>query len=200
MTACFAEHGWAVGVDVDRFALAQARQQFPTIAFLQLADEQTMFRDATFDIVVANQMYNCVADQPALFAEIYRVLKSGGICFFGGRNKYAPVERQYHLPFLSWLPLPLARTYVRLVRHQEFIGSNYRSYQALRHLTRQFHVHDYTLEVLRHPQRHGFHRLVRYSWLFKLLPLAWLRGLIPNYLWVLEKSGKPTAPSATDVQ
>lgn len=192
MTSYFAGHfRRVIGVDVDRSALAVATARFtaPNLTFLALGSEQTMFRDGCFDVVVANQVYNCIENQAAMFREIHRVLKPGGFCFLGARNKYALVEAQYGLPLLSMLPDGLARAYLRLCRGTStFVGSRYLSYGGLRKLVAGFRVYDYTIDILRRPAEFGFDSLVKYAGIANLLPLRSIEGLIPNYVMILEKS------------
>jgi ubiquinone/menaquinone biosynthesis C-methylase UbiE len=191
MASYFAGHfRRVVGVDVDRSALAAAAARFrsPNLAFLALSDEQTMFRDGCFDVVVANQVYNCIDNQPAMFREIHRVLKPGGFCFLGARNKYALLEAQYNLLFLSMLPAGPAKLYLKLFRGTtDFVGSHYLSHAGIRRLAAPFKIYDYTLEILKRPAEFGFDSLVKYARIANLLPLRSIESLIPNYVMILEK-------------
>jgi SAM-dependent methyltransferase len=180
----------AIGVDVDKtaLALASARCTQSNVTFLALNSEETMFRDASFDVVVANQVYNFVNDPGAMFREIYRVLRPGGICFLGARNKYALVEPQYRLPFLSMLPARLAVEYLRLFRGTStFVGSGYLSRRDIRRLASRFRIRDYTIDILKDPEAFGYESLAHRSRALNLLPLERIVGLIPNYIMVLEK-------------
>jgi 2-polyprenyl-3-methyl-5-hydroxy-6-metoxy-1,4-benzoquinol methylase len=191
MTSYFAAHfKRVIGVDVDRPALAVAAARFksPNLVFLAMNSEQTMFRSSCFDVVVANQVYNCVENQAGMFREIHRILKPGGFCVLGARNKYALIEAQYGLPFLSMLPAGLARRYLKLFRGTStFVGSHYLSHQGLKRLTAAFRAYDYTADILRRPAEYEFDSLVRYASLAKMLPLESLIGLVPNYIMILEK-------------
>ena len=60
---------------------------------------KTDFKDEYFDIIIANQIYEFVDSDKELMKELYRLLKTGGVCFFGARNKYAIIEAQYNIPF-----------------------------------------------------------------------------------------------------
>lgn len=191
MTSYFASRfRRAIGVDVDRPAVARAADRFKSqgLAFLALNSEQTMFRGGSFDVVVANQVYNFVNSQTAMFSELYRILKPGGVCFLGARNKYAVMEPQYRLPLLSMLPARLAARYLRAMRGAStFIGAGYRSRAEIRRLASAFTIHDYTLDVLRRPADFGFDALVPYARIAHLLPLEAVAGLIPNFVMILEK-------------
>lgn len=178
-----------VGIDVDEPAikLAQKNYQKQNLKFYQVSDEKIKFADASFDVVVCNQVYNFVDNPPLLMSEIYRVLRPGGICFFSARNKYAIWEPQYNLPFLSWLPAPLAETYLKLTgRGNKFFGKNYLSYWGLRKLVSRFRVEDYTARILENPGKYGFIKLKKYSFFARFLSDVAL-PLIPNFIWILEK-------------
>ncbi|MEZ5422440.1 MAG: methyltransferase domain-containing protein [Pyrinomonadaceae bacterium] len=55
--------------------------------------EQMPVPDATADVVVSNCVLNLVPDKRAVFSEIFRVLKPGGISAFGYRpRRRAPGE------------------------------------------------------------------------------------------------------------
>jgi SAM-dependent methyltransferase len=120
-------------------------------------------------------------------SEIYRLLKPGGVCYFGARNKYAIIEPQYNLPFLSWLPKIIANKLVVLTnRGQEFVG-DYRSYYGLRKLVEKFEIHDFTLKILADPGKYNFVKLSKYKKVLKFIPFRFVTPFIPNYIWILEK-------------
>jgi SAM-dependent methyltransferase len=60
--------------------------------------------DASIDVALCNQVYEHVPDPAALVAELHRVLKPGGTCYFAGPNLLWPIEPHVHLPFVHWLP------------------------------------------------------------------------------------------------
>ena len=70
--------------------------------------------DKAVEIVVCNHVYEHVDDGNSLMNEIYRVLRPGGICYFGAGTRHVIIEGHYKLPFLSWLPPRLADIYVKL--------------------------------------------------------------------------------------
>jgi hypothetical protein len=123
-------------------------------------------------------------------AEIWRVLKPGGKCFFSGPNRFAVLEEHYWLPFLSWLPGPAADCYLRLFDR----GSHYDilplSYGQLRALLSRFSVEDANLRLIRHPERFGLAQRFGALRLARRLPEGLLRRLlwlVPNFNWVLRK-------------
>jgi SAM-dependent methyltransferase len=70
------------GVDVDERAVAHSRAnyQVPSLAFREAsATDLSAFRDGSFDVVVAFEMIEHVAEHEQVLAEIARVLAPGGI-------------------------------------------------------------------------------------------------------------------------
>lgn len=176
-------------IDVDRKALILATKKFKSskIKFMNVDGSETGFRSNSFDVIVANQVYEFVKDDKKLILEIWRLLKPGGICFFGARNKYAIIEAQYNLPFLSWMPKSVANFFVRLFYPGKHFVGNYRSYLGLKDLVKKFKIHDYTTRILLDPVRYHYKKLAKFKWIFRFLPLEYLSPLIPNYIWILEK-------------
>lgn len=179
-----------VGLDVDVPAIEYAKKKFENknTKFFIARGLKTNFLDSSFDVIIANQIYNFVENDTKLMSEIYRLLRPGGICYFGARNKYAIIEPQYDLPFLSWLPKSIANKLVILTnKGDEFVG-NYRSYYGLKKLVGKFAIHDFTLKILANPRKYGFVKLYKYKKILKLIPFKLIEAFIPNYIWMLEKA------------
>ena len=60
--------------------------------------------DASFDVVVCNQVYEHVGNPLALLRNIQRVLKPTGVCYFAGPNLLWPIEPHVFWPFVHWMP------------------------------------------------------------------------------------------------
>lgn len=107
---------YVAGVDVDATALraAAAEPRDPERAgFARASGMALPFADASFDVVVCNHVYEHVPDPLRLMAEIARVLRPGGLCYFAGGHRLQLVEPHHRLPLLSWLPRPLADAWLR---------------------------------------------------------------------------------------
>jgi SAM-dependent methyltransferase len=123
-------------------------------------------------------------------AEIERVLRPGGFCYFACTNRYILIEPHYRLPLLSWLPPALADRYLRWTGGEPRYYERMRSLRNLRKLVARFDCIDYTQAVLADPVRYGFDYLVPpgsfrqrlYRLVARLVPAAF-----PGYLWVLRK-------------
>lgn len=178
-----------IGIDIDDHAIQVAQKKTREgLTFIKVESEKIPFPEERFDIVICNQVYNFVENPPYLLKEIYRVLKPGGICFFSARNKLAIMEPQYNLPLLSLFNKTWGTFYLKLMgRGRIFMGAKYMTYFKLHDLVRKFKIHDYTLEILRYPERFGFTKLRKYSRLARVLPLEIFRIFVPNYIWILEK-------------
>jgi SAM-dependent methyltransferase len=183
-----------VGLDPDTAAIAHAQGENSRkrVTYLVGDAAHLPFLTESFDVLVCAQVYEHVADQDALFSELWRVLRPDGVCFFSGPNRLAVMEEHYHLPFLSWLPRQLADWYMRAAGR----GSGYHetplTYWQLRRRLRRFAVHDYTVEMVKAPERFSCSDEIRgwiRTWL-QWVPKAVLKHaefLLPNYNWVLIK-------------
>jgi ubiquinone/menaquinone biosynthesis C-methylase UbiE len=78
--AALAERYGAVvtGLDASPEMLAAAREVAPSVTFVQGFAEDLPFADRSFDVVLSNFVVHLL-DRVAAFAEVYRVLRTGGI-------------------------------------------------------------------------------------------------------------------------
>lgn len=179
------------GVDIDEpaIALASSRVTAPNVQF-QLGDAMKLaFADATFDIVICSQVYEHVPDAGRMMAEIHRLLRPGGVCYFAATNRWALIEKHHRLPFLSWMPSSAADRYIRWMRKGDAYYERHLGYRPLLNLVSAFRLQDYTGIVLRNPERYDaaylfptiFARVAARS-MYRIL-----RGLFPGYIWLLWK-------------
>jgi ubiquinone/menaquinone biosynthesis C-methylase UbiE len=181
-----------VGMDIDQEALQFAKTRCPLsrVHFLTGDAMALPLLDNSMDVVVCNHIYEHVPEASQMMAEIHRVLRKEGFCYFSAGNKYVFLEGHYRLPMLSWLPRPIAHLYLRLTGKGSYYYERHLSLRGLRRLVRKFQVHDYTISIIKNPERYhatdlfdrkGFsHRWVR--WL-----APYLYPWIPTYIWVLRK-------------
>lgn len=194
MTLVFAEHFGAVtGIDIDAQAVANAKGQFADrdVDFLVMDALHTSFDDNSFDVIVCNQMYEHVPDAEQLMREIFRLLKPGGVCYFSGTNRLKIVETHYgRIPFLSYLPKPLAHLYLRALGRGNRYYETFRTYWGLKALTSNFERIDYTVAVVREPERFHLTDMLDSASLRRRLALMLLRyayWFSPGYIWLLRK-------------
>ena len=184
-----------VGIDPDKAAISHATRNYSVsgrVTFKVADALKIPFPDNSFDLVINNQVYQCVRDDELMMQEIHRVLKPGGQCLFGARNKLAIVEPQYHLPFIAWMPNSWQTPYVKLFKRGTVYLSNLRDYKELKKLCRQFVIDDYTIRIIRDPKTYGFVSYEKFRIMGKILPLDLLKVIIPNYLWFLTKPNQPS--------
>lgn len=182
----------AIGMDIDQEAVqyAKARTPLPQVQFL-IADSMVFpFRNNSIDVIVCNHIYEHVPYADQMMDEAYRVLKEEGFCYFSAGNKCMIIEGHYNLPFLSWIPKSLAHIYLRMTGKGDFYYEEHRSLRGLKKLVKRFRIHDYTLSVIRNPEKFFATDLFNpKSFLYKFIRLLapYLYPLIPTYIWVLTK-------------
>jgi SAM-dependent methyltransferase len=182
------------GVDVDRGALALAKQNEnpASVAFVAATGRALPFGGGSFDVVVCNQVYQYVSDVPRLLAEIRRVLRNGGFCYFSARNLWGVLAPENRLPFIASFSSRLARALegAAAPNWQHRAGTLW-PYTKLRRLAAQsFAVHDYTLRVLTDLALSDMFVLGFARGLLAHTPaalLAPLKPVLPTHIWVLEK-------------
>lgn len=185
-------YGSVVGVDVDSKSIRIARKEFlgRNIRFLVRDGTKTGFADSSFDIIIANQVYYCFERPEDFFVEVYRLLKPGGVCYLGARNKYTLWDAQYELPLLSFMPKLLANYLVRKSGRSEKYDVEYRTYWQLVDLCGKFEVSHITPRGIHNPKKFGFEKAMKYEFLGRILPEPFLRliePILPNFIWMLSK-------------
>lgn len=92
-----------------------------------------------FDVAVMDNVLEHIEDQSEALERLSRCLKPGGVAFILVPNKVWPIEAHYGLPFLSYLPLGLANSYLRMSgRGRDYRDASYApSYIRLKRLLTQ---------------------------------------------------------------
>lgn len=150
-------------------------------------------RDGTFDAAILNHVYEHVSEQERLFAEARRILSRDGTAYVAAGNRLAVMEPHYRLPFLSWLPRPLADAYLSLSgKAPAYEGIRFRTYGSLRRLMARagFRVHDVTEEVVSDLVGELWGERWELGWrAFLMLPPPLRRRLVPQWFFLLEPEG-----------
>jgi len=190
MSRYFADHfGAVVALDNDKIGLAYGKQMACPNLFTLCADGARLpLPNESVDAIVCNQVYEHIENQAGLVAEMHRVLKPGGCIYFGAGNRYVLVEAHYKLPFLSWLPRPLANWYMHITGRKMDYDVYLLSFLALKRLLRRFDIHDYTFKVLENPEAFAATDVVP-GWMKWIRPslLKPLKTALPAWIWVLTK-------------
>jgi len=203
-TGYIAEHlathlGHVTGLDIDDAAIEYAQQSFSrdNLEFRVGDAMQTECETASMDIVVCTHIYEHVPDDRRLMAEIHRVLKPDGLCYFTAGNRFQLMEPHYRLPFLSVIPRVCANWYLRLLGRGKIYYEKHRSLPGLRSLVRDFDITDYTLRAIEEPQHFKTAYMVPPRSLKQRVAAFIVRhlyGLCPTYIWVL----RPRQASQSD--
>jgi ubiquinone/menaquinone biosynthesis C-methylase UbiE len=184
--------GSVVGVDIDAAAIEHAGRSFSrdNLSF-QVGDAMSLrFPDCAFDVVVCAHVYEHVPDARKMMAEIFRVLKPGGVCYFAAGNRLMWTEPHYGLPLLSVLPRPLAHLYIRLAGKAKHYHELHFTYWGLRKLVDGFELHDYTRRIVADPEAFDAGYMLRRGSLKARVAAAVAEHaywLLPSYIWLLRK-------------
>jgi len=186
------EMAYVIGLDIDLGALSVGQRQAESdnLEFVQATAERLPFGDARFDVVICAQVYEHAPDPEGMVAEIWRVLKDGGVCFFSGPNKLEFIEKHYHLPMLHWLPTHLADAYLRLTGKGTHYNVRPKTYWQLRSMLHRFEIIEYTTAIVQEPERYACaYEIPAGSWIRRVPGWVWegLIWVLPNYNWMLVK-------------
>ena len=176
---------FGLGVDLDSGAMPKAMPRRVGLVGSALA---LPLLNSSVDLILCNHTYEHVTDVFTLFEEIRRVLKPGGMVYFGAMNSRWPIEPHYHLPFIHWLPKQWSKVIMRLLGYQMGYLEQPLSTPKLRQLVNDFDLHDYTLKVIKDPKRYRADEIIHAKFTWAFYPIAkLLYGFLPGYLWVLVK-------------
>jgi SAM-dependent methyltransferase len=105
------------GLDYERERVAEGARRLGRQVLVCGAGEHLPFRDATFDLVLSNEVIEHVQDDREAVAEMARVTRPGGHVVIFCPNRWYPVEQhgvywrgRYHfgnIPLVNYLPDPL---------------------------------------------------------------------------------------------
>ena len=184
--------GEVAGIDIDESAIQYARENFirDNIKF-NLGDAMDIrYPKNSFDVVVCAHVYEHVLDADRLMAEIHRVLKPGGICYFSAGNRLTVKEPHYNLPFLSVMPRYFAHRYMRITGKGTFYYEKHLSYWGLKRLIRNFERIDYTKRIIENPELFYANYMIEHGTIksaFARLIVNYAYWICPSFIWLLRK-------------
>jgi 2-polyprenyl-3-methyl-5-hydroxy-6-metoxy-1,4-benzoquinol methylase len=184
--------GEVVGIDADEPAIQYAKENFTQdrVRFHFGSAMDIPLPKAHFDVVTCAHVYEHVPDADRLMAEIHRVLKPGGICYFAAGNRINLMEPHHRLPLLSVLPRPLAHICMRASGKGSHYPERHLSYWGLRKLTRRFYHIDYTRKIIEQPKAFSVEYMIRRKTIKGKLAefiVHYAYCLCPGYIWLLRK-------------
>lgn len=182
-----------VAIDIDTPAVSYAKQHNDqsNLTFAVMDSQRIGCRDESFDIVICNHIYEHVPNSKLLLSEIHRVLRPGGVCFFGAGNRLSFMEPHYQLPLLSVIPKFMAHWYLRLAGRGSHYYETHLTYWGLRNLVSSFELIDYTESVVRHPKRYHADDVIKDGARLQKLYLHFFKvayWACPTYVWLLRKT------------
>ena len=193
MTEIFA-HSFreVVELDIDHVAVerGKAQCQSSNVKWVCGDGANLPFPDGSFDCVICNHVYEHMDNQTGLVSEIYRVLKPNGFCYWSAGSRFVLVEGHYKLPFLSWLPNKLANLYMKLFGKTGVYDVTLLSYPKLKKLLKNFRFHDYTIPILKQPERFEAGDLKDRNGLAFRIPAFVYNAaypILPIWIWILTK-------------
>ena len=191
--------GYVTGIDIDQPAVAYASEKFrkDNLSFLQSDSLNINQPDNQFDVVICAQVYEHVPSANRLLAEIHRVLKPGGVCYFAAGNRLQLIEPHYNLPFLSVIPRKMAHAYVRLTKKGYSYYEKHLSYWGLKRLVLRFDYIDYTRKIMEDPEKYHAEYMIPVGSLKQRMALKIIKHipwLSPGYVWLLKKVVPNDAP------
>ncbi len=180
-----------IGIDTDFNAIKSAKKlSKKNLNFIKASALEIPFKNDSFDLVICNHIYEHVPDAQKMFDEIYNLLKKDGFCYLSAGNKHNIIEGHYKLPFLSWLPQSLANLYLRMTNRGKTYEEKHFSYFKIRRMLRKFHVDNYTLRIIKNPEKYYLTDISEKNSLIFKLPLFIFRilyPLIPTYIFIISK-------------
>lgn len=181
-----------IGLDIDAPAVEYAKENFKKVnlAFVVGDALDIKYSNQSFDVVISSNVYEHVPDAGKMMAEIYRVLKPGGVCYFAAANRIVWNEPHYNLKLLSVIPRWLAHRYIKAAGRAPFYHEKHYTLWGLRKLVSKFTIHDYTVRIIKEPERFfADYMIVPGSRKAAIATVVakYFSWLCPAYIWVLEK-------------
>ena len=151
---------------------------------------QTGLDPDSIDVAICAHVYEHVPDPYRMMAEIRRILRPGGVCYFAAENRLVFREGDYRLPFLSVMPKWMAHRYIRLTGKADSYYETLFTYPQLVRLTADFERLDYTRRVIEDPEAYAATDMIPSGSFRQKVARTLVRHaywLFPDYLWVLRK-------------
>ena len=118
--------------------------------FKKIKDEKLPFKNNEFDIIISNHVMAHVKNGELHLKEINMVLKCDGVVYLGMQNKLWPLEPNFNMLFLCWLPKRLADSYVKLMGKGNCYDVNPLTYfDFIKKINKYFDYEDITVKMIK---------------------------------------------------
>lgn len=93
-----------------------------------------------FDLAISLTTLEHMPNAEKSYKHVFKLMKKNSMLYITAPNKLWPMEPHYALPFLSWLPLPLANFYLNVLgKGKSYKDSSYsRTYLGMKKLLNRF--------------------------------------------------------------
>ena len=173
-----------VGVEPYEKAYSIAKhngKKYKNLTFFNKMIENFTTKDK-FDLIVSLTTLEHMPNAKLSYKKIFQLLKPGGVLYVTAPNKLWPFESHYALPFLAWLPLPIANKYLEIFRHKKsYKDCSYsKTYFEVRKLfdnfpcTYEFIIPDPSAPYIGLGKTHNSYFLKISLGLLKRFPFLWL--------------------------
>jgi SAM-dependent methyltransferase len=150
IAAHFARSNDVVAADVE----CQLSVPGAEFQFVRIDGDRLPFPDASFDVVILNQVLTYVPDQELELAEVRRILRPSGRCYVSLPNRLFPRDPHTGWPLLHYLPEPLyAAALRRITGANEIVRMHTPAGMSRLFASSGFNASDYTVAVLSNPDK-----------------------------------------------
>jgi len=169
------------------------QDSYPHLQFFSQPIENLSFADNSVDIILCNQVYEHTANPQFLIAEIYRILKPGGYCYFAGPNLLFPIEPHVFWPLVHWLPRTWAVRLMQLCRSKGVLDADSVTYWTLTRWLHNFEITNAIPVIIKNSHLYDKSSWLKPTWLWKLfsyLPVTFIHALTwfsPGFIFILKK-------------
>lgn len=168
----------------------QFTRERPNLSFQEESIDTLSLAEDSVDVVVCNQVYEHVPSPQELIAQIHRILKPGGVCYFAGPNLLYPIEPHVHWPFIHWIPRSWGLTILKTFAPEKapILDAYSTTHWKLKRWLRGFLIVDAVPQLVKHraekSSKGNIWRIFRY---FPISVLTLFGFLSPGFVFILEK-------------
>jgi 2-polyprenyl-3-methyl-5-hydroxy-6-metoxy-1,4-benzoquinol methylase len=178
-----------VGIDPEPWPRwTEFQKKHTNLQFLNESVENISCTDNSVDVIICNQVYEHVPDPQYLIAEIYRILKPSGYCYFAGPNLLFPIEPHVFWPFVHWLSRQFAVKSMHVCGSKGILDAYSTHYWTLKKWLHRFEIHNAIPYIIKNPDKYGkaawWWCVLSYLPSYVLHALTWIS---PGFVFILRK-------------